>query len=137
MATYLASEFDISDLEEMQKKIGDTLTVILYEWQKPRVKFHTRFDNEQVAAWFDKVSALIEDYKWSKTIPVTEIWKQRLTYWEDRVEVPYKALFDLCRIYNSLSEEDRSSLLNTVSLRFNEFFEAKRDDVVPDEEIPF
>jgi hypothetical protein len=58
----------------------------------------------------------------------------RFSYWKDRIEVPYKALFELCGIFNRLDDNDKEALLNTISLELNKLFEPepeKTDDLEP------
>jgi len=123
----LASEFNISDLEGMQERIHSVMFSIMYDdspYNKPRMKITEEFDAEKAANWLAHLNTLIEYYKWSQYIPITEIMTQmRYKYWKDRSDVPYKPLFELCGIFNSLDENDRNAFLNTISLELNKLYE--------------
>jgi hypothetical protein len=121
----LASEFDIADLEGIQEKIHGAILEIMYgDYDNPRFKLRAKFDAKNAFDWMAHLNTLIQNYKWSQYIPITEIMNHmKYVYWKDRVEVPYKALFQLCGIFNALAPNDKEAFLNTISLELNKFYE--------------
>ncbi len=139
----LASDFKIADLELMQDKISENVFELLYQGQdceyQPRIKFKAQFDNGMACKLFDKIGELIQNYKWSKFIPITEIFilsEPEYAYYKNRIDVPYKVLFELFGIYNKLEETEKDAFLNTVCLRLNELYEPKKEKSKYDD-VPF
>lgn len=107
----LASEFNFDDLEKMQEKISEIISTILYDWDRygdsfegrPRFTLLEPFNPDIASTWLSSLNGIIQNYKWSKYIPITEILKGKYKYWKDRGDVPYKSLFELCGIFNGLS----------------------------------
>lgn len=136
----LASEFDIADLEQVQQKIDEAINIILYteedDWApyERRFTLYEYFDIAKASNWLTHMDTLIQDYKWSKHIPITEIMQGlKYKYWTKRANVPYKSLFELCGIFNGLDAADRDAFLNTISLKLNELYEPEPEpsDVEP------
>jgi hypothetical protein len=123
----LVSEFDLADLEQVQQIINKTLNDILRdELGQRRVTLNKKFNAKSASEWLAHLNILIQNYKWSEYIPITEIMHgMRYRYWENRVDVPYKSLFELCGIFNSLEDKDKEAFCNTISLKLNGYFESE------------
>lgn len=127
----LMSEFDIADLEALQEKIHNLMNSIInhedyYGEIKPRLTIHEKLTADKALTWLNHLNELIQNYKWSQHIPITEIIQNiRYKYWKDRADVPYKTLVELCGIFNNLEEEDKKPFLNTISLELNKVYEAE------------
>ncbi len=125
----LASEFNMADLEQMQDKINQLLSDILYDIDDNlnmvrRFTLQERLDSDSAANWLSHLNDLIQNYKWSKYIPITEIMSGfKYKYWEARENVDYKTLFEFCGIFNGLSDNDREAFVNSVSLKLNTLYE--------------
>lgn len=139
----LAKEFDIADLEGIQERIHKAMDSVLYYEDDygrafPRITLRDKIKAETVARWFEHLNKLIQNYKWSQSIPITEIITgMRYVYWKDRTEVPYKVLFELSGIFNSLNGADRDALLNTVALECNKRYEPEPEPEDTSELEPF
>ncbi|KWT82651.1 DUF4062 domain-containing protein [Candidatus Magnetominusculus xianensis] len=99
------SEFNIAELEQMQEKIDDIISEIIYFDDgyrcKQRISFNKHFDLHLTSTWLFSLLTLIQTHKWSKFIPITEIFKgYDFIYWKDVADVPYKTLSELGSIFN-------------------------------------
>lgn len=144
--TKLASEIDLESLKATQEKIESLLRSILIhdyetEFGEPtfenRIQFNQRFTSQNVKDWLGGLLAVLTSYKWSKTIPITELgWPVKYGFWKDHGDVPYEALFELHAISSRLSDVDRESLVVTIMRQFNQRYVAPKPQVSGDD-IPF
>ena len=126
----IISEIDIDELQELQEKIDNLLTEILSADYLPRIRIKKEFDEEICEKWLSNLDGIVRNFKWSKYVPITEIINEvPLSYWKDRLDVPYRALLEFIGIVKSLNQDDRKLLLKTISQKFNEFYEPDEDDV--------
>jgi hypothetical protein len=131
----LASDINLTDLEQIQDKINSVISEIINGYDDfgnytPRFTLKKEVTSHTASLWLSHLNELIQNYKWSKFIPIKEILSGfQFSWWTAHADVPYKVLFELCSIFNSLSESDQEPFLNTVTLRLNEFYS-------PDQEGP-
>lgn len=136
----LASEYNIENLTEIQEKINSLLDEILYSGVNPRIKFHVWFDEIMCNEWLKSIPEIIHTYKWSKYVPITEIFTDfSYSYWENRSGVPHRNLLEFNSIVHNLSEEDKLLLSNTIKIKLNKLHDPKAENTNPfsDEDIPF
>ena len=129
----LTARFDLDDLERTQAKIAELLGDILRDYRGAgRITFRERWELEHVDRWMSRLPELTKAYKWSDTVPVTEVFKQvQYTWYKNRADVPYRALLELQAIVEAMSPEDQTIFRNTLRARFNELFEQETDDDLP------
>lgn len=126
----LTNDMDIDNLEEVQNKIDKLLLAILKDsLYQPRFELKEIMGETEALKFIETIDEIVKSYKWSKVVPLKELMKNlKYAYWKDRTDIPYKALLELSVITNSLSEEDKTYLLKTISSKFNELY-------VPDQEV--
>ncbi len=130
----LSRENNLDNLESLQNKINQLLyDVIKYDFWTDggdnavgqRVYFDKRFTSETAKSWLDSLQLLTQSFKWSKSIHCETVFKgyplTKFNRWH--FEIPYKTLFELYTIYNSLTEEDKNVLTNTVIQELNKNYE--------------
>ena len=90
-----------------------------------RIFFNNRFSNEMTQSWLDSLKALLQSFKWSKQIHCETVFKDfplsKFNRWYH--EITYKTLFELYTLYNSLENEDKIGLTNTVAQELNKNYE--------------
>lgn len=132
--TALARESNLDNLESLQNKINQLLyNIIKYDfWTDDgenhvgqRVYFDKRFTNDLAKSWLDSLKVLTQSFKWSKSIHCETVFKgyplTKFNRWH--FEIPYKTLFELYTLYNSLTDEDKMGLTNTVAQELNKNYE--------------
>ncbi|HTB52289.1 MAG TPA: DUF4062 domain-containing protein [Ferruginibacter sp.] len=130
----LSREANLEKLETIQDKIQQLLLDIRYEFHwdddgeehsTKRVYFDKKFTAEITKSWLDSLKDLIQSFKWSKEIHVETVFMgfplSKYNKWH--YQIPYKTLFELYTLYNSLEDEDRNGFLNTVCQQLNENYD--------------
>lgn len=130
----LTRETNLENLETLQNKIEQLLYEIrMYDfWTDDgenhvgqRIYFNALFAHKVTRNWLDSLKALIQSFKWSKQIHCETVFKgfpiTKFNRWH--YEIPYKTLFELYMLYNSLEEEDKGGLTNTVTQELNKNYE--------------
>jgi hypothetical protein len=144
----LTRDINIDKLEEIQIKVDQILTSIFSyevynltskEFKYPkRVWFDYKFDIELSKKWLDNLKELVKNYKWSKSLLIKDVFKgfHISKYMKNYTEVPYKTIFELNSLYESLTKDDKSNFINTVMQRFIDAYEVPdiKDD---DDNLPF
>lgn len=152
----LTRDANIESINVLQDKIEKLLTEILkrqedYDsWEGHFVKrmiFEKEFTFSATKTWLDSLKGLVESYKWSKRIHVKNIFKgfpfTKGAYEDD--EISYNTILELYTIYNSLSDADKESFVNTVMQRLNgnyeieaqRKFEPAYSNSPADDDLPF
>lgn len=146
----LSRENNLDSLESLQNKINQ----LLYDIRKydywtedgdnqvgQRVFFDKLFTTDTTKAWLDSLKTITQSFKWSKLIHCETIFKgyhiSKFNRWH--FEIAYKTLFELYTLYNSLTDEDKIGLTNTVTLELNKNYEkppTPKTDVLEDD-LPF
>lgn len=132
--TVLSRENNLDNLESLQNKISQLLyDIIKYDlWTEDgdnavgqRVYFDKLFTSETAKSWLDSLQVLTQSFKWSKSIHCETVFKgyslTKFNRWH--FEIPYKTLFELYTIYNSLNDIDKIGLTNTVAQELNKSYE--------------
>lgn len=132
--TALSRENNLENLESIQDKINRLLSDVRdYEFwtddgeehSGQRVYFDKLFTNELAKAWLESLKKLTQSFKWSKLINVKIVFKgfplSKFNKWNN--EISYKTLFELFSLYNSLGDEDKNNLTNTVAEELNKNYE--------------
>jgi len=68
---------------------------------------------------------LLQSFKWSKQIHSETVFKEfpLSKYNKFHHEIPYKTLFELFTLYNSLEQDDKLRLVNTVCQELNKNYD--------------
>ena len=145
----LTRDINFDKLEEIQIKVDQILTSIfsyelynltLSEYKYPkRVWFDHKFDIELSKKWLDNLKELVKNYKWSKFLQLKDIFRDfhLSKYIKNYSEVPYKSIFELNSLYESLTKDDKTNFVNTVMQRFIDAYEAPEIKDDEDDELPF
>jgi hypothetical protein len=136
----LIAELSIEDIQKVQVKISSSLNNIMqYDLLRRRGKFRELFTKALVEKWLDSLEKLVKDYKWSKTVNFTKIFKDvNFVYWPDRTDVPFDSLLELYGIYKNMSAEDLPSFVITVKDFLNKYYEKEPTPTeIPDSDLPF
>lgn len=145
--TTLSRETNIGNLETLQNKINELLDDIrMYHYWTPdgeeyfdqKIFFEKKFSKELTRKWLDSLKTLIKNFKWSKDIHATIVFEgYPLSKYDKRNDsILYKTLFELYSLYNSLNDEDKEGLTNTVSQELNKNYE-KPIKMKGDSDLPF
>jgi hypothetical protein len=106
-----------------------------------RVWFNKNFTNETSKNWLESLRALVQSFKLSKNINAETVFKgySLSKYHNWYHEIPYKALFELYSLYNSLKDEDKNGLVNAVTQELNKNYEKPAKSIVsePVDDLPF
>lgn len=145
--TALSRENNLDNLETYQNKIEQLLyDIIKYDnWTDDgeyhvgqRVYFDKHFTSDLAKAWLDSLKTLTQSFKWSKSIHCETVFKgypiSKINRWN--FEIAYKTLFELYTLYNSLNDEDKIGLANTVAQELNKNFEnppTPKKDILDDD----
>jgi hypothetical protein len=148
--TALSRENNLESLESLQNKINQLLyDIIQYDyWNEDgennvgqRIYFDKRFTSDMAKAWLDSLKILTQSFKWSKSIHCETVFKgfpiSKFNRWH--FEIAYKTLFELYTLYNSLNDEDKIGLTNTVAQELNKNYEkppTPKTDAL-DDDLPF
>jgi len=130
----LTRETNIVNLETLQNKIQEILTNITYfdvcsedghNDYGQRVYFNRRFNTEMTKGWLESLKSLLQSFKWSKQIHSETVFKEfpLSKYNKFHHEIPYKTLFELFTLYNSLEQDDKLRLVNTVCQELNKNYD--------------
>lgn len=151
--TSLTRESNLEKLEEVQNKIHELLEEIrnynVWTDEGDQVfgqRFHLKNKFTEISAkeWLEKLKSLIQSFKWSKNISSEKVFEgfplTKYSTWHN--EISYKSLFELYSIYNSLSEDDKVGLVNTVCVELNKNvdipkFDTQLPQIDLDEDLPF
>lgn len=148
--TALSRENDLVNLESIQNKINQLLFDVRnfeywsddgHESSGQRVYFNKRFTSNMAKEWLDTLKTITQSFKWSKMIHVETIFKgfplSKFNRWHN--EILYKTLFELYSIYNSLADEDKVNLTNTVAEELNKNYEKPPTPTASenDDDLPF
>ncbi|MDF0694387.1 DUF4062 domain-containing protein [Aquirufa ecclesiirivi] len=154
--TALSRENNLENLESIQDKINQLLNAVRNyeiltddgeEHSGQRVYFDKQFTGELTKTWLDSLKVLTQSFKWSKFIHVQTVFKgfpiSKYNKWYN--EISYKTLFELYTLYNSLVDEDKINLTNTVSEELNKNYEKPLASPPtpkllinpPDDDLPF
>ena len=152
----LNREVNLEKLETIQDKIQQVLSDIRLHiyWSDDdgepnatqRIYFDKKFTPEMTKMWLDTLKDLIQSFKWSKEVHAETVFKgfplSKINKWH--YEIPYKVLFELYTLYNSLEEDDKNGFLNTVSQELNKNYDkpslsTKAPEPPPDavDDLPF
>ena len=126
----LTRETNIENLVKLQEQIQSLLYDIthFHFWTEDgeeiggqRVYFNKQFTIETAKQWLEYLKPLTQSFKWSKGVNVETVFKgfPLAKFNKHHYEIDYKTLFELFTIYNSLTEEDKESLVNTVCQGLN------------------
>jgi hypothetical protein len=146
----LVRETSLENLEAVQNKIDELLyNVRWYDfWTEDgenivgqRVFFSKRFSPEMAREWLESLRALTQSFKWSKQIHIETVFKgfpiTKFSKWH--CEIPYRTLFELYTLYNSLEADDKTGLVNAVCQELNKNYDKptleKKPDIIDD--LPF
>lgn len=146
----LVRETSLENLEAAQNKIN----ALLYEirqfdfWTEDgenlmgqRLFFNKRFSPDMAKEWLESLRALTQSFKWSKQIHVETVFKgfpiNKYNKWH--FEIPYKILFELYTLYNSLEDDDKNGLVNTVCQELNKNYDKPEPEkkTAPVDDLPF
>jgi len=143
----LSKSVDLNKLLDLQQKVSRILDSIFcsefynidndeYEYV-PIVWFNVQPTDAKVAAWLKYITDIVNDYKWSKSIQITTVFKSMniSRYLRDHSEINYEDVLELSSIYNSIPEEEKSNFVKTVVQRFVNAFE--KPEVPEDDDVPF
>ena len=134
--TKLTRDVNLENLEAVQTKVDQMLTdIFCYEtfdsssgdfYYPKKIWFNKVFTDEMTTKWLDSLKELVKSYKWSKYLNVKEIFKgyNLSKYVKQSTEIPYKTIFELNSLYESLTKDDKTNFINTVKQRFNDAYEA-------------
>jgi hypothetical protein len=146
----LVRETSLENLEAAQNKINELLYDIRqYDfWTEEgdqvvgqRIYFNQKFSADMAKEWLESLRALTQSFKWSKQIHAETVFKgfplYKFNKWH--CEIPYKTLFELYTLYNSLASDDKAGLVNTVRQELNKNYDKpipeKKLDIADD--LPF
>jgi hypothetical protein len=129
----VTKNINIENLQKLQEQIEQLLSAIgnFHEsdgygnyYTTQRIFFNSLFDPETTKRWLDSLKSLVQHYKLSRFIYVENLFKefQLSDFNRDGREIPYKIIFDLNTIYNSLEKEDQYNLVNTVIQQLNNYY---------------
>ncbi len=148
----ISKEINIENLQKLQDKIQELLVDICnyleetefgdFYYQK-RIEFSQRITEEIAEKWLNSLKELLQNYKWSKSIHVENLFKDFPIKQIDNYyfNVSYKTVLELYSIFSSLSNDDHKSFLVTICQELNKNFDhssllPKRPFVVEDD-LPF
>jgi hypothetical protein len=139
--TKLAGDVNLESLQDVQVRIRDLLNDICYLFAgRPRVRFKERVKSTEVVDWLKELGPFLTRFKWSTDVPAEELLQRwSLVYWKDRRDIPFRTVFDLNSIANSLSDDDQLSLAHSIAQKLNELYEPPKPAPSPpaDDDIPF
>lgn len=146
----LTRETNIENLEKLQEEIQILLNDVThykyfdyderYEHSSRRMAFDKLFTFEMAKNWLEYLKPLTQSFKWSKEISVTNIFKgfPLSKYNKNNFEISYKTIFELFTLYNSLGDDDKNNLVNTVCQHLNYNFEKPvKSAIIEPEDLPF
>ncbi|MEO5912340.1 MAG: hypothetical protein ABIP95_15745 [Pelobium sp.] len=121
----IVKEVNIEQLEQLQEKVQVLLYHILNEeihnsygdyYTEKRIFFKQKSNYELVKKWLQDLGHILKSYKWSRYINVENLFIgfPILKTIQSSQDVIYKNVLELSNIYNSISEEDKDSFVNTV-----------------------
>jgi len=141
--TKLINELTTEDLETLQDKIHQSLTDILTVNNSPRGNFRKEFTEESVETWFVNLDTIVTNYKWSKFVEFKIVFPFKplqigSTYYISKKDIPFVAIFDLVKIFKTVSVGDKKSFLLTIKDFLNKFYE-KEPEPAPSkiDDLPF
>ncbi len=134
----LSSEINIENLENIQNIIDRSLDdIIYYAEDRPRLTISKKFDKEITQNFLNNLSKLVDEYKWSRLIPLENVVIGiPFSYIKKFSEIFYNSIFELNNIANSFNKEDKEALLNTIITKFNQVYEEPKDKE-EDDDLPF
>lgn len=147
----LVRETNLENLEAVQDKIQQLLFDIRFNTQwtddgdehtTQRIYFDKRFTNDMTKNWLETLKDLVQGFKWSKEIHAETVFKgfplSKYNKWH--YEIPYKVLFELYTLYNSLETNDQAVFVNTVSQELNKNYDKPTPPPKPQapvDDLPF
>ncbi len=106
-----------------------------------RLIFTKKINEAQTIKWLQSLSTIINTYKWSKTIPITDLFIGfTYKYWEKREDVPYEFVLELNEIFKRIATEDHISFSLSIIQIFNKITEIEKKNIKSDDfsdDIPF
>ena len=151
--------FDLDKLEQLSKInnfekavniLDESLDKILfmnpegynYSNKRPRGEISKEITKEDIAKWLKNLNDIVNSYKWSKTIPFTELFKNFSTsYWLDRNDtIDQNNVYNIYNIYKKIPKEDKDSFIITIKKKLEQIYkEPPPEDETDfaDEDIPF
>jgi hypothetical protein len=130
----LTRETNIENLVKLQEQIQNLLYAITHYhfWTEDgeeiggqRVYFNKLFTTETAKLWLEYLKPLTQSFKLSKRVNAETVFKgfPLAKFNKHHHEIDYTTLFELFTIYNSLSDDDKESLVNTVCQGLNRAYE--------------
>ena len=146
----LTRETNLENLLQLQQQIENLLfEVTNYSYwdmedgnqhSGKRITFDKRFDTKLAKQWLEYLKPLTQSFKLSLKISVENVFKgfPLIKYNKYNSEIGYKTIFELFTVYNSLENEDKNNLVNTVCQQLNNNYEKPIIKVQPIvDDLPF
>lgn len=137
-----SQKLEIENLTEIQDKIDNILQSILigeddHYNQFPLIKFNKSISEEEVEMWVDRVGRIINEFKWSKHVPASDVFSLLpYEFTNGSYSLPHRVLLEFYGIYINFSKTDKEALIRTVFTKFSEFVVI--EDVFPENnDVPF
>lgn len=113
-----------------------------YNEPSKRIIFTKTLLKSEILNWLNSLEEIITNYKWSKFVSVTTLFKAlNYRYYQSYENVPIQHIVDLWSLYKDLNESEKESFANTILSKFEKFVDLSHEDYSSDypgdDDIPF
>lgn len=127
-----------TELENAQTIVDDTINTMMYAYNGKYHSFAKIITKPRAKKWLSDLSEIVRKYKWSKTIPFSVLFQGfGYRYFSDYENVPFADILKFFSLYNSLSEEEKDSFVDTIEMKLNTYYKSDEPEFDPDDDIPF
>lgn len=114
----LTTDIEFENLERLKEKIDDTIRgLLIHDGLYKRGEFYKKPTLKWVKQWVESLPSILKKYKWSKTILFMDVFLRNnmpVGWYSKYDEIPYRCVFELNQIYETLDDEGKKALLNTI-----------------------
>jgi hypothetical protein len=140
----LSKKLDITKTEELKDKILDLVHIILRKdgySHLQRINFKKEFDIATGKKWLKNLEKIVAEYKWSKYVDLNIVFEDTVDYkyYTDKMDIPYKVLFELYNIYKKIDESEIRTFVKAIILEFNKCYieDNEEETATEDSHIPY
>ena len=146
----LSTGIEFENLERLKEKIDNTIRGLLIHDSVVsglyrRGEFYKKPTLKWVKQWVESLPSILKKYKWSKTISFKDVFLKNnmpVGWYSKYEEIPYRCVFELNQIYETLDDEGKEALLNTIMKEISNFVTKPPEPNEPNEQnepddIPF
>ena len=140
----LTTDIEFENLEQLKEKIDTNISGLLREVDRSgihrRGEFYKKPTLKWIKQWLESLPSIIKKYKWSKNILFKDLFlvnNMGGAWYPGYDDIPYRYVFEINQIYETLDAEGQKALLNTIVKKIEPFVTEPDEPPEPEDDIPF